>query len=243
MTISAKRDWIDLFIASILALFLELVCIRWFPAHVLFLTFFTNVMLLASFLGISVGCLAADRRRNYLAWTPAILMLALGVSYLIEWERHRGGAVRVGDIMSPQLVFFGVESQPWDASTFVVPIEVVSGVLFVLVSLVMVGPGQALGRSLARVSNRIESYTVNIVGSIAGILLFTACSKWELGPVWWFGGVFVGIAYLRRNTGYRSTGALLLGSASVLRLVACDAVPVPDPSAPVHELCSSSLCV
>jgi hypothetical protein len=37
------RDRIDLFIASVLVLFLELACIRWFPAHVLFLTFFTNV--------------------------------------------------------------------------------------------------------------------------------------------------------------------------------------------------------
>ena len=58
------RDRIDLFIASVLVLFLELACIRWFPAHVLFLTFFTNVMLLASFLGISVGCLAAGRRQE-----------------------------------------------------------------------------------------------------------------------------------------------------------------------------------
>ncbi len=68
------RDRIDLFIASVLVLFLELACIRWFPAHVLFLTFFTNVMLLAAFLGISVGCLAASRRRSYLAWTPALLL-------------------------------------------------------------------------------------------------------------------------------------------------------------------------
>ena len=72
------RDRIDLFIASVLVLFLELACIRWFPAHVLFLTFFTNVMLLAAFLGISVGCLAASRRRSYLAWTPALLLVALG---------------------------------------------------------------------------------------------------------------------------------------------------------------------
>ena len=49
----------DLFAISLLTLFLELACIRWFPSHVLFLTFFTNTVLLASMLGISVGCLAA----------------------------------------------------------------------------------------------------------------------------------------------------------------------------------------
>ena len=186
----------DLFIASVLVLFLELACIRWFPAHVLFLTFFTNVMLLASFLGISVGCLAAGRSRNYLAWTPLVLVIALGAAHLIEWERLRtGSAIDVGNHLSPQLVFFGVESQPWDPSKFVVPIEAVSGALFVLVAFTLVGPGQQLGRSLARISNRVEAYTINIAGSLAGIFLFTVCSRWELGPVWWFGGVLAGVAY------------------------------------------------
>ena len=97
-----------LFLASVLVLFLELACIRWFPAHVVFLTFFTSVMLLASFLGISVGSLAAGRRSNYLARTPVLLVIALGASHLIEWERQRtGSAIDVGNHVSPQLVFFG----------------------------------------------------------------------------------------------------------------------------------------
>src|ERR1700741_4681776 len=168
------RDRTDVFVASVLVLFLELACIRWFPAHVLFLTFFTNVMLLASFLGISVGCLAASRRRNYLVATPLLLVPPLATAKLIEWERQRSGsAIDVGNHVSPQLVFFGVESQPWDPSKFVVPIEAVSGLLFVLGALPLVGPGQQLGLSLARITNRIESYTVNIAGSLAGIVLFT----------------------------------------------------------------------
>ncbi len=132
-------------------------------------------------------------------WTPLLLVLALGAAHLIEWERQRtGSAVEVGSAVSPQLVFFGVESQPRDPSQFVIPIEAVSGVLFVIVALTLVGPGQQLGRSLARVPNRIKAYTVNIAGSLAGILLFTACSWWELGPAWWFAGVSAMIAYFWR---------------------------------------------
>src|SRR5689334_16542709 len=56
----------DLFLISVLILFFELACIRWFPAHVLYLTFFTNTVLLACFLGMSLGCLAANHPRNYL---------------------------------------------------------------------------------------------------------------------------------------------------------------------------------
>src|SRR6476646_1082960 len=55
----AMRDRLDLFVVSIIVLFLELTCIRWFPSHVMFLTFFTNIVLLACFVGMSVGCLAA----------------------------------------------------------------------------------------------------------------------------------------------------------------------------------------
>ena len=65
---------LDLFLISFLTLFLELTCIRWFPSHVLFLTFFTNTVLLASILGIAVGCLAANRKSNLLLWTPLVLM-------------------------------------------------------------------------------------------------------------------------------------------------------------------------
>ena len=190
------RQRFDLFLVSILVLFLELACIRWFPAHVLFLSFFTNTVLLACFLGMSVGCLAAGRKRNYLAWTPLLLVVALAAASWVEWERQRTKSVLdFGSQASTQLVFFGVEYQSSDPSRFVVPIEAVVGLLFIMVTLVMTGPGQQLGRALARLPNRVEAYTVNIAGSIAGILLFTACSWWQLGPVWWFSGAFLVIAY------------------------------------------------
>src|SRR5436305_6124150 len=80
----ACRALAELFLISLLILFLELACIRWFPAHVLYLTFFTNTVLLACFLGMSVGCLAAGRRRNYLVWTPPLLALALAAAHTVE---------------------------------------------------------------------------------------------------------------------------------------------------------------
>src|SRR5262249_16873350 len=54
----------DLFLISFLILFAELACIRWFGSTVIFLTFFTNIVLLASFLGMSVGLMTATRRRD-----------------------------------------------------------------------------------------------------------------------------------------------------------------------------------
>src|SRR6516165_9706624 len=91
----------ELFLISVLILFLELACIRWFPAHVLFLTFFTNTVLLACFLGMSLGCLACRQPRDYLRWTPWLLVLALAAGLSVElirgWLEER---VAVGNQVS-----------------------------------------------------------------------------------------------------------------------------------------------
>ena len=190
---SMKRD---LFLISLLTLFLELACIRWFPSHVLFLTFFTNTVLLACILGIAVGCLAARRAANLLAWTPLMLIVGMGSAHLVELQRRAlNSIIDVGNQASPQVVFFGVEYQSSDLSTFVVPIEWLCGYFFLVIALTMVGPGQQLGRALARLPNRLEAYTIDILGSIVGIVLFAACSFLQLSPAWWFALVLAGFAY------------------------------------------------
>src|SRR5204862_4889429 len=107
---SKLRHGFDLFLISFTILFLELAAIRWFPAHVLYLTFFTNVVLLASFLGMSVGCLAARHRRNYLRWTPLLLIVAIVAALAVEISS--GSFIKfvdVGNQPSPQQIYFGTE--------------------------------------------------------------------------------------------------------------------------------------
>ena len=62
--ISVSTEGFNLFLTGFLVLFLELASIRWFAANVIFLQFFTNVVLLACFLGMSCGCMAARQRRD-----------------------------------------------------------------------------------------------------------------------------------------------------------------------------------
>jgi len=187
---------VDLFLISLLILFLELACIRWFPAHVLYLTFFTNLVLLACFLGMSVGCLAAARPQRYLTWTPALLALAVVSAHMVDHFRHRlRPLLDVGRQASPQLVYFGTEYEAPDVARFFIPIEAVGGFFFLVLALAFVGPGQELGRALDRLPNRVAAYTVNIAGSIVGILLFAACSYLQLPPLWWFLPAVVLLAY------------------------------------------------
>jgi hypothetical protein len=46
---------------SFLILFLELACIRWLSAYILYLGYFTNFVLLGALLGIGAGTLLSQR--------------------------------------------------------------------------------------------------------------------------------------------------------------------------------------
>src|SRR3990167_8613230 len=74
------------FLASFLVLFLEVALIRWMPAYVRLLAYFSNFILLASFLGIGIGCLLAPARRGLFKWFPAILVVVIGTVYFVRLE-------------------------------------------------------------------------------------------------------------------------------------------------------------
>src|SRR5271155_3863107 len=101
--VSPQRARWELLLISLLLLFLELACIRWFPAHVLFLTFFTNTVLLACFLGMSIGCLVARRPRDFIVWTGPLLLLALTAAHGVKaWRDELGRVIDVGHQASPR---------------------------------------------------------------------------------------------------------------------------------------------
>jgi SAM-dependent methyltransferase len=195
MKIQGTNIWrrsADLFVISFLILFLELVCIRWFASTVVFLTFFTNIVLLATFLGMSVGCLAAADRRNLVQMVVPLLLLsfALATGVLYVYNRFGQVMIDVGSQGSPQQIYFGTEYRARDVSRFVVPIEVVAATFFVLTALIFVGLGQTLGRAFGAVPDRVIAYTVNIAGSLAGIAAIAALSYLQTPPEIWFAIAF-----------------------------------------------------
>src|SRR6478735_3188545 len=125
-TPSPGRPQPSLFLVSGLVLFLELACIRWFPAHVLYLTFFTNAVLLAAFVGMSVGCLLADRPARLLKHTPFFLALTLGAGVLtVQLRKHIERYVNVANQANPDVVFFGGETSILKQVEFRFPLEIV----------------------------------------------------------------------------------------------------------------------
>jgi len=182
------RSALDLFLISWLVLFLELACIRWFPSHVLFLTFFTNTVLLASFVGMSIGCLIARRPTRQIRYTPYLLLLAIGAGLLCDkYSDDLRYIFAVGNQARGDVVYFGTEASAVRQSSVVIPIEFVGALFFGLIAASMVGPGQEMGRAFNRVASRTTAYSANLLGSLVGIGMFAACSYLRLPPVVWFG--------------------------------------------------------
>ena len=199
--IDARTQGLNLFLTGFLVLFLELACIRWFAANVIFLQFFTNVVLLACFLGMSCGCMAAHQGRDWLSYFPilalATVVAALALSTVYGW--WSGFVIDVGHQKSPQEIFFGTEYRSADIAQFTIPIDMVAAVFFVLVALMFVGLGQVLGRAFDAYPNRVLGYTLNIIGSLVGIVGFSLISLLQLPPAVWFFISVAGIAHLLRQ--------------------------------------------
>ena len=213
-----------LFLVGFLILFLELAYIRWFAAYVIFLQFLTNIVLIACFLGMSIGCVCAGQKTDWLKRFPWLSLssigLAIGLALLYHlWE---GFVIDVGSQrQSPQVVFFGTEYRDVDLAQFVVPLELIAAIFFVLVILMFIGFGQILGRCFEKDANRIVAYTCNLGGSLAGILGFALLSFAQTPPLVWFLIGFVGVGYMLKQAGQlKRTPAILLTVTALLILMA-----------------------
>jgi spermidine synthase len=220
MPLAIHRNHLDLFIISFVSLFLELACIRWFGSTVVFLTFFTNLVLMACFLGISVGSLAARRSRIFIEATVPLCLVTMVLAFLLLWGYLRFGevVVDVGSQTSPDQVYFGTEFRRKDLAAFVIPLEVIAGVFFTMISLVFLGIGQAIGRAFNSIPNHVEAYAVNLLGSLVGIVGFGALAQLRTPPAVWFALSFALVLYFVKRPVMRgfSASAAVLGVAGLV---------------------------
>jgi hypothetical protein len=152
---------------------------------------------------MSIGCLVARRPGRLISWTPAWLVLALGLGLLVDANSDDLLVVfSVGNQANPEEIFFGTEHAAVHQPAITIPIEVVGGVFFLLIAAIMAGPGQEMGRAFNRVSDRTTAYTANLLGSLVGIGMFAASSYLRLPPLAWFALIAITLAYwlLRKDS-------------------------------------------
>ncbi len=157
------------FLGSGLILFLELVLIRELGAKVVHLSYFTNFVLLGSFLGVGLGFLASGKRFSFARFAPLVLvgLLALVVLLPVQIDRR-----------SDQVIYF-TEVEPSGPPTWVM-----LPIIFLAVAACVMGPAQLVGRSF-RDLPALDAYRVDLLGSLAGITTFTAFAFLGAPPLVW----------------------------------------------------------
>jgi Spermine/spermidine synthase domain len=162
-----------IFLASFLVLFLEIALIRWMPAYIRLLAYFSNFILLASFLGIGVGCLLASSRKQLFALFPLIQALVIAMVYFFRLE------VAVSPTGSLYFSSGTAEQVVAVESTLLLP------VIFVIVAALFTTLAQRMGKEMGTLPP-LSGYTLNLLGSLTGVGLFALISWLQLSPTWWF---------------------------------------------------------
>src|SRR3954471_13231867 len=158
-----------LVVASALMLFVELALIRWTGANVLHLSYFSNYVLLGSFLGIGLGFLRARRARDLSPWWPVLLLLlvAFVLAFPVQVKQN-----------SEQILYFTGVHPTGPPSWVILPL------IFLVVAAVMAGLGEKVGRLFGQFPP-LDAYRWDLLGSLGGIVVFTALSFLDAPPVAW----------------------------------------------------------
>ncbi|MFL5799857.1 MAG: spermidine synthase [Actinomycetota bacterium] len=202
---------------SFLMLFVELALIRWTGSNVLYLSYFSNFVLLGSFLGIGLGFLRARSRVHLFPLAPVLLAL------LVVFVRFFPVVIdRSGDL----LVFFGSPDRTG------LPVWVTLPVVFVGVAAVMAAIGEGVARTFARFPP-LQAYRLDTLGSIGGIAVFSVLSFTGAPPVVW-GAVAAGLMLLL--LGRRARLVQVAGAVTIVVVLAVESLAAGASWSPYYKV-------
>jgi spermidine synthase len=211
---------VRIFLLSLWMLFLELFLIRWISTEIRVFAYVSNLVLLACFIGIGLGCYFAERKAN--------LLFTFGFIAGLVLAGRSSPFLRITDFLSGF-----TDSGIWftkGAGNDVV--SVVTGVLltismFAMITGAFVPIGQLLGAMFNEHKKTILAYSVNIAGNLAGIWLFSFLSLAFTPPwVWLLISTLLGLLFVPRTGRDILISACLSVFALVLILVPMEDNPL-----------------
>jgi len=198
-------------------LFTELALIRWTGANILYLSYFSNFVLLGSFLGIGVGFLWASRHPPLFRFAPLALALLVLFVVVFPVEIDRSGS---------QLVYFGSYGRSG------LPAWVTLPIVFVVVAATMATIADGVGRLFGRFPPLV-AYRLDLLGSLAGIVAFAVLSFLGARPVVW--GLVVAIALLLLH-GRRASVLQIASLAAIVVVLGVESLSPSTSWSPYYEI-------
>jgi hypothetical protein len=174
-TIQSRSNFgLQLFALSFVALFLELMLIRWVPAVVRLVAYYANLMLISSFLGLGIGALLARRGWNLFRWFPVLLLLNIGLLLLCARVLLPTGR--------SEARFFAVDVQLLNYISLVA--------IFVFNTILFIPIGERIGQLFHKLP-ALRAYSWDLGGSLCGTLCFGLFSLFYFSPLVGMIGVMV----------------------------------------------------
>jgi spermidine synthase len=221
---SSTKEKIRLIVlVTMVSLLLELVMIRWLASVFPVFSFFKNFTLLACFLGLGAGYAVADKQPCAPALVLPMLALFVGVVTLLRYDVSAANGFFAALPMHEQTAVGGTTDGPnWLALlTSGAPVYVLLAMSFVLCACICYPVGQLCGK-LLQSTDALKAYSLNLIGSILGVVALCVMSLFWLPPAVWFtvtGGILL-VFVLSRDT------RLPVGVASFCLLLAVLSWPV-----------------
>lgn len=182
------KDLVDIAAISAAMLFLEMTLVRWVAAEIRIFAYMHNLLLVASFLGIGLGCYRARRRAR---WTRGLVSLfVLAVIVADPWHFEVGDLITTGFASLPDTVVWGGGFDPSLPTALYLAKALGAAALtlaIVLLTILSLEPyGQAFSYLMDAHANPVAAYSANLVGSLIGTWGFFAASALATGPAVWF---------------------------------------------------------
>src|SRR5262249_31061125 len=173
----AGTRW-KLFLASFVALFFELVIIRYLSTEIRAFAYLKNLPLIASFFGIGLGMILGAPRKSLKAIFPIVGLVLFA---LIAFA----SPLNLTHIPLPRSDYYVWGAFP-DVSKVIVPLRFLGEILGILALVVAFFTllGGIVGECLAQFEP-LPGYGINLLGSFAGVMVFTLLAFLRLPPVAW----------------------------------------------------------
>ncbi|HUK31268.1 MAG TPA: hypothetical protein VLV89_09155 [Candidatus Acidoferrum sp.] len=178
--------------------------IRWISAEIRVFAYLKNYVLVSCFLGFGLGCYLCRRKINLIAFLAPLLTLVFLLKFPWEPLRNLMSALPSYLGTASEVDYFGIPTIPlsWLTLMGLFAAIAVTIPLFILNAMVFVPIGQIVGGYLEAAPRGIAAYSSNILGGLAGILLFTLLSFRSQPPTVWFGvaGALMFLVFYRAST-------------------------------------------
>jgi spermidine synthase len=174
---------LNLFLVSVLGLFVELMLIRWIATEFRIFAYLQNTVLVVCFLGLGMGCWTCRRPIIFRQALGPLLALVAILSIPAVRLRIAEDTERLSLI---HLIWgYVVTTDVWQGYLAIALALVQTLVLMLLIWASFVPLGRLLGRLLDDHPRPIWAYSVNIAGSLAGIMLYALLCATSMSPLVW----------------------------------------------------------